>query len=648
MLLELRKVTRGVFATLILGAIAVAMVLFLIPKIGGQSFTASVAQVDGVAITPAELSRNLDAALEQARANGQNVTREEAIAQNAHRQVLDGLISRTALYEYAKRMGLDVSDTQLATAIRQMEGLRNPVTGRFDEAVLDQALSRRRMTRTDFLQDMRIEATDGMLMESLIAGVRPPASYGALAVAYRGETRIVSVAEAPVAVAGAVPAPTDAQLQTFYQANREAWRVPEYRSLILVYARDADFAARVTVPDAQVNAAFEQRRTTLVQPEKRSSTRITATSEQQANTIASRLARGENADVVARSLGLQAIHGADEARNAVSDANVAAAVFAMTANSPARVVRGALAPFVVVQVTSVTAAVNPDAAALNALRTQIRQQMALEQASELKDTATNAFDEARGGGAPTADAARRAGLQVVTIPATDAQGRDASGQPIAALAGQHNELLQAANATAEGEASDFIPAGDGVDVVVAVDHITPPSIRPFAQVREVVAQRWTAQEVNRRALEFINAVVREIQAGRPLATVAAAHNMHIAARSQPINREQASHLPSPRLAAQIFAAAQGGAVSDALIDPTGHGGILVGVVEQIHRIDPRQMTPDVQQARTAAARGIARDVSEAIQSQVTAAAHVERHEDVITHNFRSTPENDDATQAPAP
>src|SRR5262249_45830913 len=153
------------------------------------------------AITPAELSRNLDAALDQARANGQNVTRDEAIAQNAHRQVLDGLIERTAFYEYATRLGLGVSDAQLARPSRQMQGLRDPVTGRFDPAMLDQALSRRRMNRAEFLQDMRVEATDGMLMESLVAGVRPPLSYGALLVAYRGETRIISLAEAPASVA---------------------------------------------------------------------------------------------------------------------------------------------------------------------------------------------------------------------------------------------------------------------------------------------------------------------------------------------------------------------------------------------------------------------------------------------------------------
>ncbi|MBS0384263.1 MAG: SurA N-terminal domain-containing protein, partial [Proteobacteria bacterium] len=636
MLLEMRKVTRGVFATVILGAIAVAMVLFLIPRIGGSSFTASVAQVGNTAIGPAELSRNLDAAIEQANANGQHVTRDEAIAQNAHRQVLEGLIRRTALYEYARRQGVDVSDAQLASMVRQMQGLQNPVTGRFDEAMLDQALSRRRLTRADFLNDLRVEATDGMVMESLVAGVRPPPSYGALLVAYRNESRIVSVAEAPVSVVGAPPAPTEAQLQAFYQTTREAWRVPEYRAVTLVYARDADFAARANVTDAQIDALYEQRRASLTQPEKRSSIRIAAQNEQQANAIAQRLAHGENADAVARSLGLQAIHGSDEPRTGVSDANVAAAVFSMTPSSPPRVVRGALAPFVVVQVTSVTAATNPDAAAISNLRTQIRQQLALEQATDLKAAASNAFDEARGGGVSTAEAARRAGLQVVTIPATDAQGNDAAGAPIAAFAGDNNELLRTTFHTAEGEASDFIPVSDGVDVVVSVDHITPAAIRPFAEVRTQIAQRWTAQELSRRAQEFANTVVREIQGGQSLTAVAAAHHMRIAARSQAINREQASHLPSRRLGAQIFAAPQGGAVSDVLVDPTGGGGILVAVVEQIHRIDPRQVTPEMQQTRQAAARGIAQDLSEAIQAQVVADTHVQRHDDVIRSNFRST------------
>jgi hypothetical protein len=153
--------------------------------------------------------------------------------------------------------------------------------------------------------------------------------------------------------------------------------------------------------------------------------------------------------------------------------------------------------------------------------------------------------------------------------------------------------------------------------------------------------------VSRRAQEFANTVVREIQGGQSLAAVAGAHHMHIAARSQPINREQASHLPSRRLAAQIFAASEGGAVSDTLIDPTGRGGILIGVVEQIHRIDPRQVTPEIQQAHTAAARGIAQDVSQAVEAQMTANAHVQRHEDVLTRNFRTSQDAGDASQEPA-
>lgn len=648
MLLEWRNVTRGVFGTVILAGIGVAMVLFLIPRIGGTSFQQSVARVGNVDITPGELSRELDLALRQERNNGRNISRDDAIQQNAHLQLLDALISRAAFSQYAKRLGVEANDAQVAARIREIAPVINPITRTVDEDTYRRFLSDLHYTQPEFERTIRDEVSAQMLSEALMAGIRPPMSYGALVLAYQRETRTVTVADAPVAVVGAVPTPTDAQLQTFYQGNREAWRVPEYRAVTLVYARSSDFTSRVTVPDAQVDAELQTRRASLAQPEKRSSIRIAATSAQQANVVAARLAHGENADAVARSLSLQAIHGADEARTAVSDANVAAAVFAMTPNTPPRVVQGALAPFVVVQVTSITPAVNPDAAAINTLRAQIRQQMALEQAGDLKDAATNAFDEARGGGASTAEAARRAGLQVVAIPAVDAQGRDPAGQPIALFAGDNNELLRTVNQTAEGEASDFIPAGEGADVVISVDHITPASIQPFAQVRQQVAQRWAAQEIARRAQEFVNRVMHEIQGGRPFDAVAAEFRMHIAVNSQSINREQASHLPSRRLAAQIFSAAQGGVVSDVLLDATGHGGVLIGIVERINRFDPSQATAELQQARAMVSRGVANDLSQAIQAQVTADAHPERHEDVIRRTFRSSQDAGDANQEPAP
>ena len=124
--------------------------------------------------------------------------------------------------------------------------------------------------------------------------------------------------------------------------------------------------------------------------------------------------------------------------------------------------------------------------------------------------------------------------------------------------------------------------------------------------------------------------------------------MHIALNAQSLNREQASHLPSRRLAAQIFAAAQGAVVNDVLLDATGHGGVLIGVVERINRFDPSQATAELQQARAMVSRGVANDLSQAIQAQVTADAHPERHEDVIRRTFRSSTDTGGANQEPAP
>src|SRR5262249_25464095 len=146
------------------------------------------------------------------------------------------------------------------------------------------------------------------------AGVRAPASFGKLALAFESETRVISMAEAPAAIIGAIAPPTDAQIQQFYQENAAALRTPEYRALTLVYARAGDFAARINIPEDQLRQEFERRRPSLAQPEKRTFIRLAAQNEQQAHDAAARIARGEAPDAVAHALNIQIVRSENEQR----------------------------------------------------------------------------------------------------------------------------------------------------------------------------------------------------------------------------------------------------------------------------------------------------------------------------------------------
>jgi peptidyl-prolyl cis-trans isomerase D len=634
MLLQIRNLTRGVIATIILGLVGLAMVAFLIPG-GGLQFNLSqnLADVGGRAITPPQLTRELELTLRAQRAEGQNITQQDAIDAGIHLRLLEGMIGRNAIYAYAEKLGVSVGDAQVAERIREIPAVQNPVTGSFDESAYDAFLNQLRYSRSEFEEDVRNDLTMQMLMDSLVSGLRPPSSFGALAFAYETETRVISIAEAPASAVGAIPQPTETQLQAFWEDNQEQLRVPEFRGLTLVYASPQDFLARVNVPEERLREEFEARRAALTQPERRTYVRISAQTEAQATDAAARLARGESPDAIASELGLQALRGENQSRAEVPDAAVAEAVFAMQPGGAPRVLRGRLTPWAVVRVDGMTPAVEPDFASQ---REELREAIAADEAADLLNAAIGAFEDARAGGAALADAARQAGLTVVTIPAVEAGGRAQDGSPVEAVAGQ-DELLRTAFETPEGEASDFMPVANA-DVIVGVDRIIPASVRPLDEVRTELAEAWVSRERVRRLRELGEAVIAAVRGGQSFAAAARANRMNIVVSSRPIDRRAATQIPARGLPAQIFAARQGDVVSDMRADG---GAVLAAVVEEINRVDPAEAPQIVEAQRVQMQQSLNASFAEALQAEIVERARPRRNERLIEQVYRRTSSGED-------
>lgn len=633
MLLQMRTFTRSIFAYALLFVLIGAFAIWGIHDVFNAVGKQNLAEVGGRSVTPLELDRELELRLKAQRRQGNNMSQEDAIRQGLHLRVLDSLITQAALGAYADKIHVAASDALVAKRIREIPAVQNPVTGNFDEGQYAQFLQQLGYSQPEFVDVVRSDLTTQLILEPLTAGLRPPSSYGAMAVAFQSESRTVSIAEAPATLVGAVPQPTEAQLRAFYQENQSALQMPEFRALTLVYARAADFAGRVNIPEDRLRQEFEARRAQMTQPEKRTYVRVTARTQQQADDVANRIAHGASPEAAAQAVGLQAQRGENEAQTEVSDANVAAAVFAMPVNAPARVVRGALAPFVVVKVEGVTPAVAPT---FESQRDAIRTELAGDEATELMNAAVSSFEDARAGGAAIADAARAAHLVVVNIPVVESHGRDRDGRPVDALTG-HAELLSTAFATQEGEASDFIPVDDA-DVIVAVDHITPAAARPFDEVRAQLAEAWRARERVRRMQELSQQIEQAATSGQSFATIVAQRHLRIAVRSQPINRQAAAQLPARRLAAEIFNANEGAIVTD--VAPDG-SAMLVAVVEHVQRLDPAQARPQIEAARASAADPMREGLVEALTGEITAQGHPRRNQALIDQRYHANAAGED-------
>jgi peptidyl-prolyl cis-trans isomerase D len=636
MLAQLRNMTRGWVAYVLLFLLTIAFAIWGINDIFTGVGSRDLATVGGRGITPAQLNRELELTLRAQRDRGATLTQQEAIDQGFHLQLLDGMIRRHSVYAFAQKIGVDASNRMVADRIRQIPAVSNPVTGNFDETAYAQFLQQLRYNQNEFEEDIRGDLTRAMLLDAMVVGARVPSSFGAMAFTYEAETRVVSIAEAPASAIGAIPAPTDEQIQQFWQEQQDNLRLPEFRALTLVYARAADFVPRVDIPEARLQEEIEARRAVMTQAERRSFVRITAQNQAQADDIAARLNRGDDAAAIGSALGVPASSAENQTRAEVTDTAVATAVFAMQ-RGQTRVVRGALSPFVVVRVDAVTAAVAPN---MSEIRETSRQALALDGASELLDAAISTFEDARAGGAAIDQAARQAGLAVVIIPAVEAQGRDASGQPIAALEG-HEEVLRTAFETQEGEASDFIPVGDA-DVVVAVTGVTPARVRPIEEVRDDLVRAWSARERATRMRELGERVVAAVSGGQDLNAAARANRFNVVVDSRALDRRTASQIPARGLASQIFAAAPGAAVTDVRADGQA---ILVAVVEEINRPTIAEHPQEVDALRIQMEESVLSSLGGALQDEIAARISPRRNERLIASTYRATnAEGEEQTQ----
>lgn len=636
MLVQMRSFTRGWIAYLLLFVLTVAFAIWGIQDVFSGVGSQNLVKVGNRSIRPPELTRELQLTLRQERSQGNSMSQTQAIEAGVHLQLLENMIARYALYEYAEKIGVSASDATVAQRIREIPAVSNPVTGEFDEAAYDGFLQQLGYARPDFEADIRGDLTTNMLMEALIAGTRAPSSFGALALAYETEQRVISLAEAPASAVGQIPAPTEAQLQTFWEESQERLRIPEFRAVTLVVADPAEFQARVDVPEARLREEFEARRVAMTQPERRTYTRLAAQNQQQANTAAARLSRGETPQAVAQSLGMQLQRGEDQARNEVPDRGVADAVFTMGAGQ-ARAVQGQLAPWVVVRLESITPAVEPS---FELMRADLHQAIAADEAATLLSDAVSAFEDARSGGASVAEAARQHGLRIISVPAIEAQGRAPNGEPVDVFA-EREDLLSTIFQTPEGEATDFMPVG-GADVIVSVDRITPSTVRPLADVREQLTQVWIARERARRMRELAEEVQQAVRGGQSFAAAARANRFAIMPpQSQPIDRRAAGQaLPGP-LAGQIFSAAAGDVVS--MVSPNGDA-VLVAHVERINRQDPAEQPQVVEQLRGQMQQGLRQSVAQAVQSEILAGTRVRRNDALLSQIFPRSAAADEEAQ----
>jgi peptidyl-prolyl cis-trans isomerase D len=481
--------------------------------------SSAVVTVGDIKVSPADFRLAYERQLAQlSRQFGTRLSRDQARAFGVEAQVYSQLVAGATLDQLSQDMNLGLSQDRLATLIAQDPAFR-AVNGQFDRAVFSSVLRNAGLREVDYITNRSQVAVRSQIVEALSDGFKAPGVLTEALKTYQTESRTLDYLLLSNANVDPIKAPADDVLAPWFEKHKANYRAPEFRKISYVKLEPADIANAASVTDDELRADYEKRKATFSTPETRTVEQLTFSDRPAADAAAAKLAAGTTYDALITEQGKTSsdVLLGDFTRDRVPDAKLGDAAFAVaTDGGTTPVIDGTFGP-VILRITNIRPAT---VRSFDEVKEELRQEVALGNASTEITAIHDKFEDARISGATLQDAAIASNLKAVSIAAVDARGNDAQGERIADLP-QPQELLTEVFKADPG--ADTLPINLGRDGYVwfEVEDVMPARDRTLDESREKVVADWTAEQQRAELAKRATDLKARVEKGETLQTIAA-------------------------------------------------------------------------------------------------------------------------------
>ena len=491
MLEALRRFVGSWVAKVFLGVLIASFAVWGIAgEVFGPGSSNAVATVGETKVPPSRFVNSYYQSLENVRRTfGRQPTRQQARALGIEQQALAQVVSAATLDEYARRLGVTLSEEQLARLIAEQRTFQDS-QGRFDRARFQDAVRNARTNEETFIDDQNRAAVRAQIGSAAVAGELVPKVFEQAALAHADERRVFEIAELTSETIGPVPEPTPEELAAFFTERAAQYRAPEYRALSLLKIEPSDLADPDGVSQDRVEAEYRRRIAAYTTPERRTIQQLPFRDAEAAAKARAALDEGATFETVRAEakISTEVSDLGKLAKDQVPDPAIAEAAFSLPLNETSQVIDGRFGPVLVRAV-----AIEPEQVqSLAEVEADIRANLALQDASRRVADLYGEIEDARAGGATVGEIAKANGLPVRTVEAVDAGGRDAAETPLDPAPPSSQALLAEAFQTDVGVPTNGIPIGTTGYVWFDVDRIDPARDRTLDEWRERVVADWKA------------------------------------------------------------------------------------------------------------------------------------------------------------
>lgn len=614
----------ALFGLAIVASFAIADVSGI--QMGGSGLSSStLVKAGSLEVTDREMDSAMQRRLAQVRAENPAADYSALVAD--FDPLLQGLVDQKTLQAFARKHGFRLSKRLIDAEIANIPGVKG-LNGEFSQQAYESFLSRQRMTDAE-VRDL-IEGTiiQRLLLTPAANSPRVPIGIATPYASMLLELREADVAMVPIAAFSVGLNPTNPQLQQFYASNRNRYMVPEQR-VIRIARMGPQQLAGVAASEAEIAKYYQANQGLYGARDIRVISQALVPDRNVANQIAARAKSGQSFVDAARPAGLSGedISIGPQTRaqfTELAGAAVAAAAF----GAPSGGVVGPVQSEFGWHVVKVDSVQTQGGKTLDQARAEIAAKLTAEKRitalADLVDKIQTELD----GGSNFDEAAKAAGLPVVSTPLITANGV-ARGNPAFRFPPDLANALTSGFELAANDEPVIEQLNDDAFAVVAPAEIVPAAPAPLATILAQVKADWIKKQATDRARVAAAAIAAKSVGQAPLADAVRQVN----AALPPVRRIGARRLDASEMGENVpptmqamFNLAQG--KSQVGTDSEGRGFFVVKVTRIVpgNALNQPRLIAEVQQE-------FQEPVSQEYAQQFLAAArkalNVRRNEDAI-------------------
>lgn len=532
-------------------------------EVGDRGFTAQ------------EVEREFRRRFQRAQAESEEpLTQEDAVAAGLLRDAVSSLTVQALVLEEAEQLGLSTTDEMVQAYLREQPVFTDPDSGEFDSALVRRYLTITNQSVTELRDTLRVELIQQQVASSVALNQPGPSVAADFVTLRQGEVRETSVA---VLTPDNLAEPTEADLQSYYEANTARYQRPEFRTFTFVALSEDAVRDRVTINEDEVRQLFDARAELLGTPETRSFAQARFNSAEAAEAALQAIEGGADFADAAAEAGASVTNVARQSRDTLADRAVAEAAFGIEEPGVAGPVDGVFG----VVLLNVTEIVPGTEVTFEDVREDLEAELFAEIFGAELDALYDEIQEAGDTGASLSAAAEGVGLEAENLGPVALSGVTPTGTTLEI---EPATLQTAFSAGADGFFEE-VRLADGGYGFIQVEDITAAATKPYEEVADQVALD-AAAEARATALTDLVAQIRlSVTGGQSFEEAVASVGGTAATRTLTV-RSSPEDLP-PQLVDDIFFEPVGTVISA----PGGGGASMT--VAQVSEVKFEALPPGI-------------------------------------------------------